>query len=91
MRLALFALVNAVISGFFGTYAYLQGKPAGEIAFTIILVLVVVQLAYVVWLVTVSLLKRKEETPGPESAETFVPGSARRLSSAQSVPGNQTR
>ena len=91
MRLALFALVNAVVAGFFGFYFYVQGRTLGEAAVIVFLVLVVIQLAYVVWLVAISFLKREEDRSGTKSAETFVPGSTRHLSSAQGVPGKQTR
>lgn len=91
MRLALFALVNAILAGVFGYYAYAQGMTAGEIAFTVVLVLVVIQLAYVIWLVAISFLKREDDTAKTKTAETFVPGPARRLSGAQSLSRNQTR
>lgn len=92
MRLALFAILNVAIAGFFGIYAFAQGKSLGEIAFTVLLVLVVIQLAYVVWLVAVSLLKPEEEAPETgAAAEPLVPRSSRRLSSAQGATGKQVR
>lgn len=91
MRLALFAFVNAVVAGFFGYYAYSQGKSAGEIAVIVVVVLAVIQLAYVAWLVGISFMKGQEDTVGTRGTESFVPRSARRVSGAHRVPGNQTR
>lgn len=86
MRLALFALVNAIVAGFLGVYAFFQGKSAGEIVLIVVLTLVVLQVGYVFWLVAVSLLRQRDETP---ESDTAAPAPARRLSRQQSVPGNQ--
>ena len=91
MRLALFAFVNVVVAGFFGFQAYAQGKTFGQIAMSVVLVLVVLQLAYVVWLVALSVLKRKDTPTEDQGAETFVTGSTTGLRNAESIPGSRTR
>lgn len=71
MRLVLFSLVNVSAALLFGLIAYFQGYGAGRIALHVIVVLVVLQLAYVVWLVVVSLLPSNPADatadPGPKN------------------------
>ena len=60
MRLVLFSLVNVSAALLVGLIAFFQGYGPGRIALHVIVVLVVLQLAYVVWLVVVSLLSNKQ-------------------------------
>ena len=71
MRLVLFSLVNVSAALLFGMIAYLQGYGLGKVVVQVIVVLVVLQLAYVVWLVVVSMLSSNQAGPitGPRKQD----------------------
>ena len=70
MRLALFSVINVAGALLFGVQAYWQGFGAGRIAVHVVIALVVVQLAYVLWLVVIASLRNRKEAPqSPSNAE----------------------
>lgn len=62
MRLAVFSIVNLAVAAMFGLHAYASGFGAGRIALNVIIVMVVIQLAYVLWLVVVAGMQRSSDT-----------------------------
>jgi hypothetical protein len=89
MRLALFSLINFLVAGGFGLRAYLGGQGLSQIVLTVVIVLVVLQLAYALWLVAISYMKPTPEVKDETAdADTVVRSGGRRLSGAPGGPGN---
>jgi membrane protein DedA with SNARE-associated domain len=78
MRLAVFTVFNFLTALLFGTYAYSLGYSAGMIAVFVISVLVVLQFAYVTWLVVIAALTdRGASSSAANSEETVLPSGTR--------------
>ena len=92
MRLALFSVVNLVTAVSLSGYAYLQGHGLSGALLTAVAVLIVLQLAYVLWLVVLSRIP--DESPADSEAKVqrkFSRSGGGSLTRAESVTGKQAR
>lgn len=89
MRLALFAMVNIIVGGGFGLLAYVQGFGMAGIVFTVLGVLIALQLTYVLWIVVISFMKPADAASAPKHDGLIRSGGARlNTSSRTSDPAN---